>query len=264
MQKAGYLLILVDRMPAQGPEWLKSAVLDKLSPQKGGRPYKDYVDSKTKIEAVEVGSQDFGSWAYVTITASMQFMTIWNHQPDLDRLRWQQFTGRIGNGAVVYTISESSVEVTTKPRAMISKPEPGADVADRQAMEQPTHKVKAVKKSATEPVGGKAAQATAPAVAHPVAAVPRPQVKNNVLAIVSAVVGVAALLGSCLGIIGIFLGPVALITGVIGSLQIKKSDGIQKGAKMAAAGMILGGASVILGIASVLASLILTLLSQNS
>jgi hypothetical protein len=88
--------------------------------------------------------------------------------------------------------------------------------------------------------------------------------KNNVLAIVSVVIGVAALLGSCLGIIGIFLGPVALITGVIGSLQIKKSDGIQKGGKMAAAGMILGGASVILGIASVLASLILTLLSQNS
>jgi hypothetical protein len=88
--------------------------------------------------------------------------------------------------------------------------------------------------------------------------------KNNILAIVSVVIGVAALLGSCLGIIGIFLGPVALITGVIGSLQIKKSDGIQKGAKMAVAGMILGGASVILGIASVLASLILTLLSQNS
>lgn len=101
MERAKYLLILIDKMPPQGSEWLKTIVLDRLSPEAGGKPYREQVDLKTKIEAVEVGEQDFSSWMYVTMAASMLTMSVWGNQPDLDNLRWQPFAGKIGKGVVI-------------------------------------------------------------------------------------------------------------------------------------------------------------------
>ena len=99
--KISHLLILIEKMPTQGSTWLKTVILDKLAPEAGGQPYRYYVDSETKIEALEVGKQDFSDWKYISMAASMQFMITWDYQPDLDKLRWQPFAGQIGNGAVI-------------------------------------------------------------------------------------------------------------------------------------------------------------------
>ena len=392
MQKASYILILIDRMPAQGPEWLKSTVLDKLSPEKGGRPYRDCTDSKTRIEAVEVGPQDFGSWAYVTMAASTLFMMKWNHEPDLDKLRWQQFTGRIGNGAVVQFLSEGEEKAVAKPRAKTRKPKPEPDVADGRTGEQltrqePVEKVdyqhirrllsrapgsggvdlvdmggleqtiifdleggytptaeevklarqvrafevegnqcmhsgrfeeaityfekaaqisradgilyqnisvaynrlgnlpkareairealrrepdnariqnnaRAIGVSSYGSSEASLAQPAAPMAAPAIATDQKPRGKTNALAIASLVLGIVALLTSSGGI-GAFLGVAAFITGIIGGRQIRESDGAQKGAGAASAGMILGGVSVLLGILSILAFLLLVMILAN-
>ena len=102
LKKIRYLLILIDKMPIQGPAWLKNVVLDRLYPEKGTRkPYRDYVDSQTKIEALEVGEQNFGDWHYASMAAAIHFQTIWDHKIDFDKFSWQPFSGRIGKGAVI-------------------------------------------------------------------------------------------------------------------------------------------------------------------
>jgi len=100
-QRIRHLLILIEKMPPQGSAWLKTVVLDKLAPEKGGQPYRDYVDSETKIESLEVGKQDFSDWHFITMAASIHIMSIWGDQPDLDKLRWQPFAGQIGKGVVI-------------------------------------------------------------------------------------------------------------------------------------------------------------------
>ena len=89
-------------MPIQGSAWLKNVVLDRLYPEKEtGKPYRDYVDSQTKIEALEVGEQKFSDWHHMTMAAAIHFQTLWDHKIDFDKFSWQPFAGRIGKGAVI-------------------------------------------------------------------------------------------------------------------------------------------------------------------
>jgi len=106
------------------------------------------------------------------------------------------------------------------------------------------------------------AQPAAPMAAPAIATDQKPRGKTNALAIASLVLGIVALLTSSGGI-GAFLGVAAFITGIIGGRQIRESDGAQKGAGAASAGMILGGVSVLLGILSILAFLLLVMILAN-
>jgi hypothetical protein len=100
--KIRYLLILIEEMPVQGSAWLKDVVLSRLCPEgTSGTPYRGYVDSDTQIETLQVGDEDFSDWRYVSIAAYTNFVTLWGHQPDLRRLRWQPFAGQIGRGVVI-------------------------------------------------------------------------------------------------------------------------------------------------------------------
>jgi hypothetical protein len=90
-------------MPFQGSTWMKNEVLDHLFPEgKFGKPFRSYVYSETKIETLEVGKKDFSDWRYVSIAASTNFMSLWGHQPDLNKFKWQPFGGRIGKGVIAF------------------------------------------------------------------------------------------------------------------------------------------------------------------
>ena len=106
MSKIRYLLILVDKVPFQGSDWLKSEVLDRLCPEEPGKPFRHYIDSETRIEVLEVGERDLTE-SFISITFPLKFQMLWGEITDtdsfFDKLQYQRFAGTIGKGAVVYS-----------------------------------------------------------------------------------------------------------------------------------------------------------------
>lgn len=75
-------------------------------------------------------------------------------------------------------------------------------------------------------------------------------VQINNLAVVSLVLGIVAIPCGCFcGVIGLFLGLSAAITGVIALKQIQDSQGVQSGREMAIGGVALGAFTVIMAVA---------------
>ncbi|MCB2155707.1 DUF4190 domain-containing protein [bacterium] len=96
------------------------------------------------------------------------------------------------------------------------------------------------------PSGGAAPPPPGMAPAPPVGGAPG---KTNVLAIVSLITGIIAVIGlCCYGVGGLVFGLVGAITGFLARKQIAESNGMESGDGMALAGMICGAASVVLGI----------------
>lgn len=86
--------------------------------------------------------------------------------------------------------------------------------------------------------------------------------KNNTMATISLIAGIVGVLSSCIGpfvvtlflpVLAVFcvgggglLGIASLVTGIIGTSQINKSAGAQKGKGMAIAGIVLGAINILI------------------
>ena len=92
--------------------------------------------------------------------------------------------------------------------------------------------------------------------------------KNNTMSLVSLISGVVGILSSCVGpfvvtfflpVLAIFcvgggalLGVASLVTGIIGTSQVSKSAGAEKGKGMAITGIVLGAINIIIPCALVM------------
>ncbi|MGH7921367.1 MAG: DUF4190 domain-containing protein [Candidatus Dormibacteraceae bacterium] len=85
--------------------------------------------------------------------------------------------------------------------------------------------------------------------------------RNNTLALVSMIVGIASIVVCCLGAPG---GIAAVIMGFIARNQINQSGGAQGGGGMALTGIICGGVAILLGILIVILDLAGALTSNLS
>lgn len=76
--------------------------------------------------------------------------------------------------------------------------------------------------------------------------------KPGTMAILSLISGILSVMGSCIPIVGAFLGfilsVVSIVLGTIELKRIKKDDTGQKGRGLAITGIILGGLGILIGI----------------
>lgn len=76
--------------------------------------------------------------------------------------------------------------------------------------------------------------------------------KPGTMAVLSLISGILSILGSCIPIVGAFLGFIlsmaAIVLGIIELKRIKKDDSGEKGRGMSIAGIILGGLGILIGL----------------